>query len=291
MGFLQNYKDISFENTIGIKSFSKNWKVWKKSIDLILPNEITPDGLINLGDNLRQIFFSTNTSKRDQGELSGGGAAWEALVCWYLNLCLCNSRTVVVKFKKSLVPDVVRDALAVSYSNFKTNTESDLVAITFPPEVVNLAGEYSLKKLNEVCETYIEKISLCNIQCKTNWNDNAQIPMLWDIVYQTTEFATHNISVGSNNRKLSHFKKFRYCFVTVPSQKNPENKFKPNSVAVKRVNNISGGNYWGLKTQNGIALSIKEMLSRIFDDSSNSSSVRLDLQTAIDSNLHQKFLA
>ena len=58
-----------------------------------------------------------------------------------------------------------------------------------------------------------------------------------------------------------------------------------------RVNNISGGNYWGLPTKNGIASSIKEMLSRIFDDSSNDTSIRLDLESAIQKNMHEKFLS
>lgn len=291
MGFLQNYRQASLDNIKNINSFSNSWVRWKTSIETILNNDVDANSVINLGDSLREIFFSTNSNTRDQSGLSGGGAAWETLICWYLNLCLCNSRTVVVKFKNELVPEVVRDALAVSYGNSRTNTESDLVALSFPEDIDNLTGDYSLKKLNKICETYIDKIGLCNIQCKTNWNDNAQIPMLWDIVYQTTEFATHNISVGANNRKLTHFRKFRYCFVTVPSQKNIERSYKPDSTSVKRVKNISGGNYWGLPSKEGVAMSIKEMLSRIFDDSSISSSIRIDLQNAIDSNEHQKYLA
>ena len=291
MNFLDSYKNQSLIDIKNIQSFSKSWPTWKSSINNKLGNQITSESIINLGDSLREIFFSTNTNEREQSQLSGGGAAWESMVCWYLNLCLCNSRTVVVKFKNELVPDVVKDALAVSYANNKTNTESDLIALTFPEEIHNYSENYSREKLNEICETYINDISLCNIQCKTNWNDNAQIPMLWDIVYQTTEFSTHNISVGSNNRKLTHFKKFRYCFVTVPSQKKINDKFKPDSIAVMRVNNISGGNYWGLPTKNGIASSIKEILSRIFDDSSNDTSIRLDLESAIQKNMHEKFLS
>ncbi len=295
MNFLKEYKHKSLQDINSIKSFSDSWPIWKENIDRYLQDQITPNSIINLGDSLRDIFFSTNTNEientneRGQSQLSTGGAAWESLVCWYLNFCLCNSRTVVIKFKNELVPDVVKDALAVSYSNFKTNTESDLIAITFPEEVNNLNQHFNRDNLNEICETYIEHLSICNIQCKTNWNDNAQIPMLWDIVYQTTEFSTHNISVGTNNRKLSHFKKFKYCFVTVPSQRDIE-KFKTDSVAVKRVHNISGGNYWGLPSRNGIALSIKEMLTKIFDDSSNNNSIRLDLKEAIEQNLHDKFL-
>ncbi|MCH1941641.1 hypothetical protein [Holdemania massiliensis] len=33
------------------------------------------------------------------------------------------------------------------------------------------------------------------IQCKTNWNDNAQVPMFWDAVYAADRFR-NGITVG-----------------------------------------------------------------------------------------------
>ena len=38
-----------------------------------------------------------------------------------------------------------------------------------------------------------------------------------------------------------------YAFVTVPT--NQIDNFKPTSVSVARVKNLSGGNYWGLRTK------------------------------------------
>ncbi len=95
------------------------------------------------------------------------------------------------------------------------------------------------------------------IQCKTNWNDNAQIPMLWDMVYSARRFAT-NITVGRNGYSIQNVKYFSYSFVTVPS--NRLDSYKPNATSVKRVENLTGGNYWGLPTLHNVAASIKEML-------------------------------
>ena len=39
-------------------------------------------------------------------------------------------------------------------------------------------------------------------------------------------------------------------------------RFKKDSISVLRVRSLSGGNYWGMKSADSIANSIKEMLSR-----------------------------
>jgi hypothetical protein len=52
-------------------------------------------------------------------------------------------------------------------------------------------------------------------------------------------------------------REFSYSFVTVPSNKRGE--YKPSSTSVKRVTNLSGGNYWGNPTVLNVAKSIKEI--------------------------------
>ncbi|MCB0468926.1 MAG: hypothetical protein KDC64_12060, partial [Aequorivita sp.] len=52
---------------------------------------------------------------------------------------------------------------------------------------------------------------------------------------------------------------FTYAFVTVPS--NQRANYKSESVAVKRVTNLSGGNYWGKATEPNVARSIKEIFT------------------------------
>ena len=276
---IEHYRQEVIEDIFKLQSVQKVWPIWKNLIQKKLTN-LNPENIFNLGDELRDIMFSTNKG-RNQSSQSAGGNAWEFFVCWYLNLCLVGSKSVVVKFKKKFIPEVIKDAIAVNYSNFTTNTESDLMAITFSDKINLKEESFNLKKLNSYIDENLSDISIFNIQCKTNWNDNAQIPMLWDIVYQAKGFESDYISVGNNNRKLSHFKKFRYCFVTVPTQKKPEEKFKNTSVCVKRVQNISGGNYWGMKTKDGVARSIKELLTRNLDEGNNNGSLRKDLEESL----------
>ena len=83
--------------------------------------------------------------------------------------------------------------------------------------------------------------------------------MLWDMIYFADKFKT-NITVGREGYAISNARLFSYAFATVPTVKI--DKFKRNSVAVLRVSNLSGGNYWGIKSVSGIASSIKEMLGR-----------------------------
>ena len=191
-------------------------------------------------------------------------------------------RTVVIKHNKKLIPEPISNAITVNYGSFISNTESDLIGITFPDKV-----EYSIDKtmidvvdengnkveiksrgtmkynllevLNALVARDFAEIEIHIIQCKTNWNDNAQIPMLWDMVYLAKTFKT-GITIGRESYSINNARLFSYAFATVPTVK--VEKLKPTSVAVSRVRNLSGGNYWGMKTVSGIASSMKEMLNR-----------------------------
>jgi len=181
-------------------------------------------------------------------------------------LCLIGSNVVVIKSKQDLLPRFVTDAIAVKYNNFKSNTEADLIYIAFP-EIV----DWPEKEPKELFSKYFDRvlstafsmkdIAVGVIQTKTNWNDNAQVPMLWDMVYSAKGFG-RNVTVGTKGRSIESFASFTYSFVTVPSQKNIDKNYKVTSTAVNRVRNISGGNYWGLPTKDGVADSLNEFIGR-----------------------------
>ena len=97
------------------------------------------------------------------------------------------------------------------------------------------------------------------IQCKTNWNDNAQIPMAWDMIYSSNSFSGRNISIGSEQYSIFKLNNFMYSFVTVPTQKNVEKSFKETSTSVARVKRLSGHNFWGIKTKENIAYSMGDI--------------------------------
>lgn len=262
----------SVEHLFTTKSMNDAWPVWKKDIKKLLGKNISPQDILDLGDHLSDIFKKTRISGRGQATLSGGGNAWESLICWYLNLCFVGSRAVAFK-KNSLVPSPLTDSITLNMGNFVSNTESDIIVVVFPNcsdfnNSVNLVNYHKTKIdsnnnlvkdfLTHVCQKNFNSFELGTIQCKTNWNDNAQIPMLWDIIYSYKNLPNHNITIGRNGYTIGNLHKFTYSFVTVPTNNVI---YSPNSVAVKRVSNLSGGNYWGNSTKKGIARSIKEIMN------------------------------
>lgn len=64
--------------------------------------------------------------------------------------------------------------------------------------------------------------------------------------------------------------KFTYSFVTVPTIKRDQ--FKDTNVRVKRVEKLSGGNYWGYPFRKGIAKNIHGIFSKNFKEAFSPSS-------------------
>jgi hypothetical protein len=272
---IESYRKAAVESAMSTNSAKNSFPHWSESISKITNDRLSGEIIFDLGDHLREIFGASSQGNTRVGEntnssVSAGGAAWESLVCWYLNLCLIGSNVVVIKSKKDLLPRFVTDAIAVKYNNFKSNTEADLIYIAFPKvldwperEKKELFSHYFDRVLSTAFS--MKEISIGIIQTKTNWNDNAQIPMLWDMVYSAKGFG-RNVSVGSKGRSIESFASFTYSFVTVPSQKDVDKNYKVTSTAVNRVRNISGGNYWGLPTKNGVADSLNEFIGRNLSD-------------------------
>lgn len=307
MNFIEVYRKEILKDILKTGSFSNSWEnSWKEEVKEILGNNITLDSLKILGDSLREVFFLTNVSGRDQSALSGGGTAWECLVTWYLNLGLIGTRTVVVKHKKNLIPTLIRDALSVSYDGFNSNSESDLIAITFPShsdfrfsasyleslnldkfnmeKVLSMSDKYDLESINRLVKDNFSEIEVNVIQCKTNWNDNAQIPMAWDMIYSSFGFSGKNISIGNKQHSIFKLKDFKYSFVTVPTQSNTES-FKESSTAVLRLKGLSGKNFWGLPTKENVAYSLFEMFNLIYSKSFG----EVHFDTRIKNNQHNYF--
>lgn len=279
---IEALRQESVTRLFGGTVFAQSFNSWKNTINDITPSK-TSRQVIDLGDHLSEIFRTTGTAGRGQGDVSGGGAAWESIVCWYLNFCSIGRRSVVIKHSRALIPEAISDAITVNYRNFVSNTESDLVAIIFPDkpeyriekELIQINDgngrpvplytqgrnpKYNLSAiLNALCHRDFNELEIHIIQCKTNWNDNAQIPMLWDMIYSATNFR-NNVTVGRNGYSITNAAQFSYSFITVPTSRITS--ITANSTCVKRVSNISGGNYWGRPTQNNIASSLKEMLQR-----------------------------
>ncbi|MFZ1787461.1 MAG: hypothetical protein WAT92_04080 [Saprospiraceae bacterium] len=281
-----------------IPTFRDCWSVWQPEITRLLGHNYDENQVLNLGDHLSDIFRQTGGVGRGQGELSASGTAWEALVCWYVNLCTVNSRVVAFR-RMGLVPQAIQDAITVNYGNFACNTESDITLIVFPNQVDYTIDIHQLNVtdnigtpisalirdrlnpnlINHLAARDFHEYEIGIIQCKTNWNDNAQIPMLWDMIYSAGGFPGRNITIGKNGFNIQNAQRFTYSFVTVPTNKSV---YSPNGVSVKRVTNLSGGNYWGQPTVQNVARSLKEIFTSNFPNSARTT-LRTDIRTAIPS--------
>lgn len=274
---IEELRQKAVENVLGLKSMQNGWESRRKIIVGAIGNPPTGRRVLDLGDVLADVFRTSATKGRGQGNLSGAGVVWESLVCWYCNLCLIGSRAVVVKTKRDVVPQPLLKAISVQMNNTETASEADLIAIIFPnrPKCTQITGSKQVSlitRLNDLTEEYFGEYGLCIIQCKTNWNDSAQIPMLWDMIYTDAKFSGSRVHVGSNGYSINDLNDFKYAFVTVPT--NDFRKYSAGQLNVTRVSGLSGGNYWGHKSVSGIAHSVKQMIGRNFQEAFKGSSLK-----------------
>ncbi len=98
-------RQCSVSELYKMKSFRDSWNTWRNYINNnFLSSPPTANQLYDLGDHLRDTFKTTGQPGRGEDVLSAGGNCWEALICWYLNLCLIGRRTFVIKKEESLLP-------------------------------------------------------------------------------------------------------------------------------------------------------------------------------------------
>jgi hypothetical protein len=261
MDKINEHKTKYLRHIASLESMSQSWIVWEHEIRAKLSSNPTGSEILNLGDSLSDIFQANATSGREQGSLSGGGAAWECLNSWYLNLVCWNTPVMIIKQKKTFVPPIINDSLSVTISNNQTNTESDIVMFSIPLSDTEVLQNSKLSTINDHLTRKFGEVVLVNLQCKTNWNDNSQVPMLWDMIYNS-DSRLPNISVGINGVSPKSVGSFKYAYVTVPT--NKLTSYKPSSIPVLRVKNLTGGNYWGHASKPNIASSIKELPNRGF---------------------------
>ncbi|WP_138431355.1 hypothetical protein [Fodinibius saliphilus] len=325
MNILEFLRKDVVANCYKTKSFSNAWEIWGKLIKQKLGKNYNWDDILNLGEELSEVFLSTRGDVEEglsvaeaNSKASTSGTAWECLVAWYLNLVFVNSRAVVFK-KTGDVPTPLTDGLEVLHKNTKTNSESDLLVVVFPDtphftdEIlqVPITNERSVPYVpdknmrpanlfsdsypdkssiqayvDKVTEEKIDEFEVGVIQCKTNWNENSQIPMLWDIIYRLGDNVDQdipNFKIGANGFSKMQLKKFTYSFVTVPT--NPRANYKATSLAVNRVKNLTGGNYWGFPRKQSVAGSIKEIFDNNFMNAFDGS-IRESLQGALHNDLN-----
>lgn len=246
------------------QSFQNGWGVWEPQIRKLASGENKAEKLFQLGGHLSDLFRSNRVEGRGQDSVSGGGSAWECLVTWYLNLIFWGTDVIATRQNRQFVPEKINKALSVTISNQQTNTESDIVVYRTSQET--LTATVDIAQINAYVSANLHDTDVAVVQCKTNWNDNAQIPMLWDLIYNSSSFRIPHVSVGIEGVNPTSFRRFAYAFVTVPTSRGP---FNPTSLCVLRVKNMTGGNYWGKPSSQGISSCLNEFFHRNFPDAFN----------------------
>jgi hypothetical protein len=295
---LDEFRFQTLRDLAGVKSFQKTWPHLLEGVDGWLGATPSAERLFELGDHLSEIFLAVPeavkasriqeaiedeaavllsqgtldgnapvvTSARSQRDVSVGGTVWECLVTWYLNLICFGSEVVVVKRTKKNTPSVIYDATAVTQNTHTTNTESDVVMYSVDRTLLG-TGALSLAQVDRLIRADTQKTTVAIVQCKTNWNDNAQIPMLWDLIYRSLPFVqVSSVQVGQKGLSPRSFKNesVKYAFVTVPT--NRKMKYTHKSTPVNRVAGLSGGNYWGKPTSSGVARGLSELVGYNFGE-------------------------
>lgn len=258
---LDRYRLAALRELTTLPAVTKTWPKFQTVIEDLLGASPSPSEIFQVGDHLAQVFQNEEWT-RSQSDLARTGNMWEILICWYLNLILLGSDAVVMRPTKKLMPRVIQEALTVKVLGVATNKEADLVAFSLPTGKLN--GTPGRDDIDGAMRTATKSCNLTVIQSKTNWNDNAQAPMLWDIVYNAQNLRLPTVAVGEGGFSPYSFQNFSYAFMTVPTNTGGVQKFKNNTTAVVRVRGLSGGNYWGHPSKAGVADSISEFLGRNF---------------------------
>lgn len=264
---------------------------WKSVYTPLIGQSPNSADILNLANHLSEFFYSTRGKKntRNQKNVKIAGDVWESLITWYINLCCTGSRVLAFRGLTN-VPSIIKESVSVTYGTLPCAAEPDILVLIFPDRPIyteqeklscfkNEKGKLDDSLLNSELKKDFNLIEVGVIQCKTNWNENAQIPMLWDIIYRTPLGNLQGIKVGTPPYSIQYIP-FTYSFVTVPTVQEPDN-ISPTSVRVARVKNLSGGNYWGLESKPGVALSLDYIFQSNFSNGFEKGNINITLNKSI----------
>ncbi|MBV0893151.1 hypothetical protein KTN05_15150 [Paracoccus sp. Z118] len=279
---IETYRAIVMDSLANSASFQGNWAVHRPAIMAATGNLTNAGDILGLGSHLSRLFELRRVpNNRNNAAVSQAGRAWEDLVITYLNIVFSGTNAIAMRTIRAHCPQVFRDATSIWYGNAKTNTEADVCVAIFPEDFqFPVARRGFINRLNQLIGPAIHNIRFGIVQCKTNWNDNAQIPMLWDMVYRANHHQGQGVVIGTNGYNIGNFlgNRISYSFVTVPTQNSP---ILPNSMPVNRVAALSGGNFWGRPSVPNVAQSISEIFNRNFRDAFAPNSVVASITQAI----------
>ncbi len=266
MSLIEQIRSSVVRHTLDLPSFKSSWAIRRQLIreTFANPDQPTRAELVALGGKLASIFQAVGKGQRGNADVSGGGVAWSALVSWYLNLCYAG--TDAVAFREGMgAPECVKDAMAINYQNTNLRaSDTDVLVLSLPgfqAQVDEPVAKLIGKRLEDLFAGNFGQCGMINIQCKTTWNDNAQVPMLWNMIFQQARMGqtpTGGFLVGRRGFHLSNLGYFAYAFASVPTVTDGADGIKPGSMPVLRVAALSGGAFWGNPTRAAVCRSLSE---------------------------------
>jgi hypothetical protein len=263
---IEQLREEAISQLRGIEAFESVWGKRSKFFRDKLPpaGHVTRQSILDLGEHLSEAFQLEGKQDRSQGSLSSGGSVWEALVVWYLNLCMTGTRAVCFRGGK-LCPQPIKDALSILHESTVLRSEPDVIIVS--SEQLQVHPRTAKKGLlapaaNLVAQNHFASLGVVNLQCKTNWNDNAQIPMLWNMLYNQARkgaVISNGFTIGKSGYSLMNLGHFGYAFVTVPTQTKGPAGYKPTALEVLRVKSMTAGNYWGHPSKQAVCSCISQL--------------------------------
>lgn len=239
-------------------SFTDAMQTWRGAIHGYMPLPHTGNRAFAFGEDLYDVFRS-NPGKGTRAAGSEAGYAFQGLLVWYLNMLLFGTDVIVSHNKGDLIPASLTQATAVSISNNPSNSEADLFAYSVPGGSTKAMGAFGTNIAVEgAISGNLAETSVSILQLKTTWNENAQLPMLWDVIYREAAAGrtSPNFKIGSKGNTPAAFRNFSYGFATVPGHR--QINYPPTSLPARRVQNLSGGNYWLRPRKANVAENVNE---------------------------------
>jgi hypothetical protein len=273
VNIIEQLRAESLKAVFALKAFDAGWPERRALINSFFakPGHPSKQELIELGGKLSAVFearpeaTAVEEKSRGQSELSNAGTVWEALVVWYLNLCLAGTHAVCLRGGKLCPPPFI-DALSVLFEASVLRSETDVALISLPGAIAIPRSEDRGAMMAAVADYVARNFRQCgllNLQCKTNWKDNAQVPMLWNMLYNQARkgaIIANGFTIGRNGWNLRNLGHFGYGFVTVPTG-DAAPSYHPGRLEVLRVKTMTAGNYWGLPSKQGVSNSLGEIFS------------------------------
>jgi hypothetical protein len=264
IGATEQLRALVVDHIASIKHWNQDWPLRRRALVKAFGSaRVEPDHVVDIGDELRRVFRTTSSKGRGQSQLALAGAHFCGLVTYYLNLCLLGTAGIAVSAKYT--PDCLRRALRVRHRSATVSSDID-IAVLFHPGLASLApSDDPLHALEWFLQDRLDETTLVIVQTKTSWADNTMAPMLWNMLYSLGHRASlpadAGLTFGEGRMHLSDLRHMFYAFVTAPTQ--DLKKFTPAVAPVVRAMTMSGGNYWCVPSQSGVAASIKELLPTI----------------------------